>query len=63
MFKNQEMFTLIKMNAMIKKSCLYFHYLLEQAQHGFIAGRSTVTNMLTFDKYIGDCLMSIIIKC
>ena len=32
--------------------------LLSQAQHGFIAGRSIVTNMLTFDKYIGDCLMS-----
>ena len=32
--------------------------LLSQAQHGFIAGRSTVTNMLTFDKYIGGYLMS-----
>ena len=32
--------------------------LLSQAQHGFITGRSTVTNMLTFDKYIGDCLIS-----
>jgi hypothetical protein len=35
---------------------LHGNKLLHTAQHGFTAGRSTLTNLLQFDAYIADCV-------
>ena len=35
---------------------LNFHEKLHSSQHGFTAGRSTLSNLLQFNKYIADCL-------
>ena len=35
---------------------LNFHGKLHSVQHGYTAGRSTLSNLLKFDKYIADCL-------
>ena len=44
---------------MVAKQLIYylnFYGKLHSSQHGFTASRSTLSNLLQFDKYITDCL-------